>query len=99
MRALKDRIGDWLPQGYSDAARQLSLFVVAELCYEAVRGVADGQRMHAITNGQHVIAFERSIHTFFEPNLQALFINHRWIIDFRSEERRVGKECRFPLCR
>jgi hypothetical protein len=84
MRALKDRIGAWLPQGYGDAARQLSLFVVAELCYEAVRGVADGQRVHAIANGQHVIAFEKSIHTFFEPNLQAVFINHRWIIDFAN---------------
>jgi hypothetical protein len=84
MRALVDRIGRWLPHGYGDAARQLSLFVVAELCYEAVRGVADGQRMHAITNGQHVIAFEKSLHTFFEPNLQAMFINHRWIVDFAN---------------
>jgi hypothetical protein len=84
MRALVDRIGRWLPQGYGDAARQLSLFVVAELCYEAVRGVADGQRMHAITNGQHVISFEKSLHTFFEPNLQAMFINHRWIVDFAN---------------
>ena len=40
--ALIDRIGRWLPHGYGDAARQLSLFVVAELCYEAVRGIADG---------------------------------------------------------
>jgi PAP2 superfamily protein len=82
MRAQIDRLGRWLPHGYGDAARQLSLFVVAELCYEAVRGVADGQRMTAITNGEHVIAFEKSIHTFFEPNLQAVFLGHRWIIDF-----------------
>jgi hypothetical protein len=84
MRALVDRIGRWLPHGYADAARQLSLFVVAELCYEAVRGVADGQRVTAIANGQHVISFEKSIHTFFEPNLQAAFINHRWIVDFAN---------------
>ena len=84
MRALIDRIGNWLPQGYGDAARQLSLFVVAELCYEAVRGVADGERMTAMVNGEHVIAFEKSTHTFFEPNLQAVFLDHRWIIDFAN---------------
>jgi hypothetical protein len=84
MGALTDRIGRWLPQGYGDAVRQLSLFVVAELCYEAVRGVADGQRATAIANGQHVISFEKGLHTFFEPNLQALFIDHRWIIDFAN---------------
>ena len=84
MRALIDKIGNWLPQGYGDAGRQLSLFVVAELCYEAVRGVADGQRATAIANGQHVIDFEKGTHTFFEPNLQSLFIDHRWIIDFAN---------------
>jgi hypothetical protein len=84
MPALIDRIGRWLPHGYGDAARQLSLFVVAELCYEAVRGIADGARMTAMANGQHVIDFERSIHTFFEPNLQAMFLSHRWIIDFAN---------------
>jgi hypothetical protein len=84
MRSLVDRLGRWLPQGYGDAARQLSLFVVAELCYEAVRGVADGQRMTAITNGQHVISFEKSIHAFFEPSLQSAFIGHRWIVDFAN---------------
>jgi hypothetical protein len=83
MRSLVDRIGRWLPQGYGDAARQLSLFVVAELCYEAVRGVADGQREVAIANGQHVINFERSTHTFFEPHLQDIF-SARWMIDFAN---------------
>ena len=84
MRAAIDKIGNWLPQGYGDAARQLSLFVVAELCYEAVRGVADGQRAIALANGQHVISFEKSIHAFFEPSLQRAFIDHRWIVDFAN---------------
>jgi PAP2 superfamily protein len=84
MRSLVDKVGRWLPHGYGDAARQLSLFVVAELCYEAVRGVADGQRVTAIANGQHVIAFEKSVHAFFEPSLQAAFISHRWTIDFAN---------------
>jgi PAP2 superfamily len=84
MRTLVERVGRLLPHGYGDAARQLSLFVVAELCYEAVRGVADGQRVTAIANGEHVISFEKSIHSFFEPNLQAFFLGHRWIIDFAN---------------
>ena len=84
MRALIDRIGRWLPQGYGDAARQLSLFVVAELTYEAVRGIADGERAQAFVNGGNVISLEKSMHTFFEPGLQSLFINHRWLIDFAN---------------
>src|SRR3954449_4627459 len=84
MRALIDKIGNWLPQGYGDAVRQLGLFVLAELSYEAVRGVADGARASAIVNGQNVIDFEKGTHTFFEPNLQKLFLDHRWIIDFAN---------------
>jgi len=83
VRALIDRIGRWLPQGYGDAARQLSLFVVAELSYEAVRGIADGQRAAAIANGQNVIDFKKGTHTFFEPNLQHIF-DARWMIDFAN---------------
>jgi len=46
--------------------------------------VADGQRAHAITNGQNVIDFEKSLHTFFEPGLQQIFLSHRWTIDFAN---------------
>jgi hypothetical protein len=84
VRALVDRVGRWLPHGYGDAARQLSLFVVAELCYESVRGIADSTRETAFANGANVISFEKGLHTFFEPNLQAIFIQHRWIIDFAN---------------
>src|SRR3954454_1048212 len=84
MRALIDKIGNWLPQGYGDAARQLGLFVLAELSYEAVRGIADGARATAFVNGQNVIDFEQGTHTFFEPNIQSVFIDHRWIIDFAN---------------
>src|SRR3954469_23947792 len=84
MRALIAKIGNWLPQGYGDAARQLGLFVLAELSYEAVRGISDGARASAFVNGQNVIDFERGTHTFFEPNLQAFFLGHRWAIDFAN---------------
>jgi PAP2 superfamily protein len=84
MRALIDRVGRWLPHGYGDAVRQLGLFVLAELSYEAVRGIADGARTQAFVNGQNVIDLEKGLHTFFEPNLQAVFISHRWVIDFAN---------------
>ncbi len=84
MRSLVNRIGRWLPHGYGDAVKQLGLFVLAELSYEAVRGLADGARDQAMVNGQNVISLEKGLHTFFEPNLQAIFIDHRWIVDFAN---------------
>ena len=84
MHSLINRIGRWLPHGYGDAVKQLGLFVLAELSYEAVRGLADGARDQAMVNGQNVISLEKSLHTFFEPNLQSIFIDHRWIIDFAN---------------
>jgi len=70
-----------LPHGWGDAGKQLSLFVLAELSYESVRGIADTERASAMANGANVISFEKSTHTLFEPNLQQALIDHRWIID------------------
>jgi membrane-associated phospholipid phosphatase len=84
VRSLINRVGAWLPHGYGDAGKQLGLFVLAELSYEAVRGLADGARVQAFTNGANVISLEKSLHTFFEPNLQSVFINHGWVIDFAN---------------
>jgi membrane-associated phospholipid phosphatase len=81
VRSLVGKIGDWLPQGYGDAARQLGLFVVAELCYETVRGIADGERTQAFINGANVIDIERATGTFFEPGLQSALIDMRWLVD------------------
>jgi membrane-associated phospholipid phosphatase len=84
VHSLINRIGRWFPHGYGDAVKQLGLFVLAELSYEAVRGLADGAREQAMVNGQNVISLEKGLHTFFEPNLQSIFIDHRWIIDFAN---------------
>ncbi len=81
MRSLVIKIGNWLPQGYGDAARQLSLFVVAELCYEAVRGVAEGDRAQAFANGAWVIDVEKATGTFFEPGLQSALLDMGWLVD------------------
>jgi hypothetical protein len=84
VRSLIDKLGRWLPHGWGDAGKQIGLFVLAELSYEAVRGIADGARDQAMINGQNVISLEKGLHTFFEPNLQAIFIDHRWMIDFAN---------------
>jgi hypothetical protein len=84
VRSLVNRIGAWLPHGYGDAGRQLGLFVLAELTYELVRGLADGARAQAFVNGQNVIDFEKSTHTYFEPGFQSIFLDHRWVIDLAN---------------
>ena len=81
VRALVGKIGAWLPNGYGDAGRQLGLFVLADLCYETVRGVAEGQRAEAFANGAWIIDAERATGTLFEPGLQAALIGEKWLID------------------
>jgi membrane-associated phospholipid phosphatase len=78
-------IGDrFLPKGWGDALRQIGLFVMADLCYETVRGIAEGNRALAFANGQAVIDLERSTGTFFEPSFQAFFIAERWVLDLAN---------------
>jgi membrane-associated phospholipid phosphatase len=84
VQSLVRKVGDWLPHGYGDASRQLGLFVLAELSYELVRGIADGERVQAMVNGANVIALEKSLGSYFEPGFQALFLDHRWVIDFAN---------------
>ena len=77
-------LGEKLPKGYLDALRQIGLFVLADVCYETVRGVAEGQRAVAFANGREIIVFERSTHTFFEPDLQSWLLPERWLIDIAN---------------
>jgi hypothetical protein len=84
VHSLVRKIGSWLPHGYGDAGRQLGLFVLAELSYELVRGIADGERVQAMINGANVISVEKGLGSYFEPGLQALFLDHRWVVDFAN---------------
>jgi hypothetical protein len=81
VRALVVRIGRWLPHGWGDAGRQLGFFVIADLCYETVRGVAEGQRAEAFANAAWVIDAEVATGTFFEPDLQGALLDYQWVID------------------
>lgn len=78
-------MGARLPHGWVDVFRQIGLLVFADLCYETVRGVADGKRSEAIAHGQSVIDLERATHTFFEPSLQSVFMPAHWVIDFANQ--------------
>ncbi len=73
-------IGDWLPQGWGDAGRQVGLFALADICYETVRGVAEGNANVAFANARAVIDFETSLGLFFEQGLQQAVLNS-WLID------------------
>jgi len=67
VRRLGSKVRGWLPHGFGDAGFQLGLFVIAELCYETVRGLAEGadRRSEAFANAAAVIDIERATGTFF----------------------------------
>jgi hypothetical protein len=78
---LLQAIGERLPHGWGDALRQLGLFALADVCYETVRGIAEGQRAEAFANAGAVVDIERATGTFFEPGLQGALLGERWLLD------------------
>jgi len=74
-------IGQWLPKGWGDALRQVGLFVLADVCYETVRGVAEGKTAVAFANADRLVDVEKATGTFFEPDLQGALISQHWLID------------------
>jgi membrane-associated phospholipid phosphatase len=74
-----------LPQGWGDLARQIGLLILVDTAYETVRGMADGQKATAFAHGQQIIDAERATGTFFEPSLQAFFIQAQWVVDFANQ--------------
>jgi len=74
-----------LPHGWGDLGRQIGLLVLVDLAYETVRGVATGQRDIAFAHGQAIIDLERATGTFFEPAMQAFFIQASWLTDFANQ--------------
>ena len=85
MRRAVDHIGGKLPQGWGDLFRQLGFFAAADLAYDVVRGVADGKHQAAFAHGQQIIDFERSTHTFFEPDLQSLILPVHFLVEFANQ--------------
>ena len=71
----------WLPKGGADALVQLSLFVVADILYETVRGIAESNPAVAFSNARAIVDFEQSTGLFFEQGLQAWAMGQRVLID------------------
>ena len=79
MRARRDQI---LPNGPLDAARQLSLFVIAYLGYQIVRGLVGVSSSRPFSDATRIIDFERRLHVFVEPDVQRWATVHaRWLLD------------------
>jgi membrane-associated phospholipid phosphatase len=87
MRAIASTIRSYaprLPKGRGDAALQVGLFVLADLCYETVRGIAEGNANLAFANARSVIDFEGSVGLFFEGDLQRALLGQQWVIDIAN---------------
>ena len=74
----------WLPKGGSDALLQLSLFVMADILYETVRGVAESNAATAFNNARGIVELEQSTGLFFEQSLQTWAMGQRALIDFAN---------------
>jgi membrane-associated phospholipid phosphatase len=71
-----------LPRGWPDVVRQVSLFLGTYVLYQLVRGVIDGNDVaKASWNATKVIDFERTLHVFVEPSIQAWALNEHWLMD------------------
>ena len=58
--------------------------MVAELCYEAVRGIAEGSANQAFANARAVIDFQGSLGLNFEESLQDWTLQFGWLIDIAN---------------
>ncbi len=72
-----------LPRGWADVIRQLLLFVAAYLMYEVVRGLVNGGDVYKpLRDATRIIDFERLLHVFVEPSIQAWASSVDWLMDF-----------------
>jgi hypothetical protein len=71
-----------LPHGWKDLLRQFLLFVVAFLLYNLVRGLAGHPGYYKpFGDAMKIIDFERAIHIFVEPSINAWVQNVHWLMD------------------
>ncbi|TML37720.1 MAG: phosphatase PAP2 family protein [Actinobacteria bacterium] len=71
----------WLPRGWVDALRQLTLFAGAYYAYRIVRGIVDGQTTVAFDHARSIVDIEKGVGLFFEPGLQHWALGRPWLID------------------
>jgi membrane-associated phospholipid phosphatase len=81
LRAIDVRV---LPRGWRDLMRQIALFVGAFLLYDLVRGLVHSGSpfdYKPFGDAMRIIDFERAVHIFIEPSVQAWTQNSRWLMD------------------
>jgi membrane-associated phospholipid phosphatase len=74
----------WLPKGWPDALHQLALFAFADLLYETVRGISEGNAALAFANARSIVDLEQGMGLFFEQSLQSWAMGSRLLIDFTN---------------
>ena len=81
-RALLARCDEILPGGPLDVARQLSLFALAYMGYQSTRGIIGISGARPFGDATRIIDFERALHVFVEPRIQAWTTGHaHWLLD------------------
>jgi hypothetical protein len=71
-----------LPRGWGDVARQLGFVVGVYVLYQLVNGfIAGGNHYKPFGDAMKIIDFERTLHVFVEPSIQAWVINKHWLMD------------------
>jgi hypothetical protein len=81
LRLLQARV---LPNGWLDVLRQLLLCVGAYLLYSLVRGLVEGRATAAFQHARELIQFERTMHFFVEPSVQAWAMGSHFVMDVSS---------------
>jgi len=59
---------------------EAGILVAAYMAYEAVRRLVAPSSHEAIGHGISLIRLEQQLGIFFEPNLQALIVDHHWLV-------------------
>jgi membrane-associated phospholipid phosphatase len=72
-----------LPRGWTDAIRQLLLGAAAYMLYELVRAIVAGNALapgyKPFGDATKIINFERLLHVFVEPSIQAWTLKAHWL--------------------
>jgi hypothetical protein len=80
-RSLQARV---LPKGWLDLLRQIVLVGLAYGAYSLVRGLVHGDANAAFQHARALIQFERTLHVFVEPSVQAWASGSHVLMDFSS---------------
>jgi membrane-associated phospholipid phosphatase len=78
LRTIEKRV---LPHGWKDVVWQLGLFAGAYMLYQLVRGIVGSGGYKPFGDATKIINFERLLHVFIEPSVQAWTANVHWLMD------------------